>query len=193
MTTPTRRNGGPVLVQEAVPEDLPEARALVAAAGLPLEGLADAASVVVARGGDAVVGTAALERHGAGPDTVFLLRSAAVAPTWRGRGVGSALIRAALERVDEAAAPVALLTETAEHWFPRFGFQPVDRTALPAALEASAELRGACPTSARTLLRPAAEAGRCGRGAVPCDDPGPPDTREERPWPTSSCSTTRRD
>jgi amino-acid N-acetyltransferase len=41
-------------------------------------------------------------------------------------------------------------------YFPRFGFRPVDRAALPAALATSAELRGACPASARSLLRPPA-------------------------------------
>jgi amino-acid N-acetyltransferase len=54
---------------------------------------------------------------------------------------------------DQQQAPVALLTETADGWFPRFGFRPVPREALPAALSASAELRGACPATARALLR----------------------------------------
>jgi amino-acid N-acetyltransferase len=77
-----------------------------------------------------------------------------VTPAWRGRGVGIALSAAALAHVDAAGSPVALLTETAAGYFPRFGFTPVDRDQLPASLAGSAELRGACPTSARALLRP---------------------------------------
>jgi amino-acid N-acetyltransferase len=50
---------------------------------------------------------------------------------------------------------VALLTETAAGWFPRFGFHPVDRAALDPALAASAELAGACPATAQAFLRPA--------------------------------------
>lgn len=145
----------PVLVREATPAELATISALVTAAGLPLEGLADAAHVWVADAAGAIVGTVALERHGTGDATAYLLRSAAVDPAWRGRGVGAALTAAALPRVDADLVPVALLTETAATYFPRFGFVAVAREQLPAALGGSAELRGACPVSARALLRPA--------------------------------------
>ncbi|MGY1601140.1 GNAT family N-acetyltransferase [Geodermatophilus sp. SYSU D00815] len=143
----------PALVGEATAAELPAARALVAAAGLPLDGLEEAALVLVARADGDVVGTVALERHGEGEATAFLLRSAAVAADRRGRGVGADLVAAALAVVDAAGAPVALLTGSADGWFPRFGFRPVAREQLPVTLAASAELRGACPASARALLR----------------------------------------
>lgn len=146
----------PVRVRDAAPADLAVVRRLIATAGLPLDGLDDAAHVLVAEAGGRVVGTVALERHEAGSRPVFLLRSAAVDPTWQGRGVGTALTTAALERVDVARAEAALLTETAADYFPRFGFRAVDRAELPPALGASAELRGACPASAHALLRPVA-------------------------------------
>ena len=141
-----------MLVRNATSADLPAARQLIAGAGLPLDGLDDA-EVLVAAGEGRIVGAIALEQHGSGPSRAFLLRSAAVAPECRSRGVGAALVRAALERVDTAGAPVALLTETAAEYFPRFGFALVDRTQLPPSLEASAELRGACPASAPAFLR----------------------------------------
>lgn len=156
MTT-SAGEGPPVLVREATPADLADTTDLVAAAGLPLAGLSEAALVLVAEAAGALVGTVALERHGTGEDTAFLLRSAAVAPAWRGRGVGAALASAALAHVDSAGAPVALLTETAEGYFPRFGFFAADRDQLPAALADSAELRGACQASARAQLRPPAD------------------------------------
>src|SRR4051794_15465546 len=144
-----------VVVRAATPADSPALRAPVAAAGLPVAGLDDAALVLIAEDGlGALVGTVALERHGTDRDTAYLLRSAAVDPAWRGRGVGAALTAAALVHVDAVGVPVALLTETAERYFPRFGFAPVTRDRLPASLTASAELRGACPASARALLRP---------------------------------------
>ena len=149
-----QREDPPVAVREAAPADLPAVRRLVTTAGLPLDGLADAALVLVAEEDGVVVGTVALERHGSGGGTAFLLRSAAVDPARRGAGVGSALTIAALASVDDAGAAVGLLTETAEQYFPRFGFTPVSRDQLPAALAGSAELRGACPTSARAFLRP---------------------------------------
>jgi amino-acid N-acetyltransferase len=150
-----RSDPQPVLVREAAATDLPAVRELLAAADLPVAGLDDAVVVLLAEVKGSVVGTIALERHGAGASVAFLLRSAAVDSAWRGRGIGAALVAAALERVDELSAPVALLTETAAGYFPRFGFHPVARHTLPAALEASAELRGACPSSARALFRPA--------------------------------------
>jgi amino-acid N-acetyltransferase len=145
----------PVRVREAAPADLPAVRELVTAAGLPLDGLDGAAHVLVAVDDGRVVGTVALERHDDASGPVFLLRSAAVESACRGRGVGAALVTAALAVVDTARAEVALLTETAADYFPRFGFRPVHRDALPAALTASTELRGACPVSANALLRPA--------------------------------------
>jgi amino-acid N-acetyltransferase len=143
----------PVTIRPAAPEDAPAVRALVVGADLPLDGLDDAAVLLVAETDGGVVGTVALERYGEGSGTIFLLRSAAVAPDRRGRGIGAALTAAALLRVDAEHAPVALLTETADGWFPRFGFVPIPRDRLPGALAASAELRGACPDSARALLR----------------------------------------
>jgi amino-acid N-acetyltransferase len=140
-------------IRDATPRHLPAVNRLVGDAGLPLDGLTDAAVVLVAELDGTMVGAIALERHGDGTDIVFLLRSAVVDPAKRGHGIGARLTGAALERVDAEDRPVALLTETAAGYFPCFGFMPVDRGELPAALQASQELRGACPTSAQALLR----------------------------------------
>ncbi|NYJ05004.1 GNAT family N-acetyltransferase [Petropleomorpha daqingensis] len=142
-----------VTIRPATQGDLASVRRLIADAALPLDGLDAVAVLLVAESDDAVVGTVALERYVDGAGTVFLLRSAAVTAQHRGWGIGAALTAAALDRVDAERAPVALLTETADGWFPRFGFRPVARDELPEALAASAELRGACPDSARALLR----------------------------------------
>ena len=137
-------------IRLARPEESDRVAELVAAAGLPTAGLAQAWRTWVAVDGDRLLGTAALERHG----RAYLLRSVAVRDEARGRGIGAQLVRAALAAVD-AGRPVALLTETAAAWFPRFGFHPVERTALDPALAASAELAGACPATAQAFLRPA--------------------------------------
>jgi amino-acid N-acetyltransferase len=143
----------PSPVRKAAAADLTRVRALLTEAGLPLDGLDAATVILVADAGGSVVGAIALEQHGSGPERAFLLRSAVVEPAWRGRGIGVALTRAALAEVDAAGAAVALLTETAADWFRRFGFVPADRSCLPRVLEASEELRGACPVSAQAMLR----------------------------------------
>jgi amino-acid N-acetyltransferase len=149
----TTGDAGGFTIRLAQPVDLPGIRALIGAAGLPTEGLADSYLVLVAERADRIVGTAALERRGDGDDAAYLLRSVAVQAGNRRSGLGARLVDRALGEV-HAGAPVALLTKTAPGYFPRFGFVPVDRAELPASLSASAELRGACPASARALLRP---------------------------------------
>jgi len=123
---------------------------LVAAAGLPTAGLAQAWRTWVAADRDRLLGSASLERL-CGASEVRWVADRDLA---RGRGIGAQLVRVALAAVDPAR-PVALLTETAAGWFPRFGFHPVDRAALDPALAASAELAGACPATAQAFLRPA--------------------------------------
>lgn len=105
---------------------------------------------VVAEGEGGIAGVAGIERYG--PHA--LLRSVAVAETLRGSGVGEALVRDRLAAADaEGAEDVWLLTTTAERWFPRFGFVPVERAAIPPPLQASAEVSHACPASAAVLRR----------------------------------------
>jgi amino-acid N-acetyltransferase len=49
-----------------------------------------------------------------------------------------------------------LLTMTAEHYFPRFGFAPVERGAVPAEIATTLEFRSACPASAIAMAMPVA-------------------------------------
>ena len=144
---------GGVTVRRARADDWPGIRRLVGAAGLPLDGLTDDHTVFVAARGDRLVGTATLERHSGGQEVAYLLRSVAVDDGERGSGIGALLVERALSDVPPGS-PVALLTETAAGWFPRFGFVPVGRGELPTSLAGSEELREACPASAQALLRP---------------------------------------
>ena len=137
-------------VRPAAAADAPAVRALLERHGLPLDGLPDtlAGFVVAVRPDGALAGVAGLERHGA----AALLRS--VAADRAGEGTGAALVAALLAEADAERRPVVLLTTTAEGYFPRFGFARVDRAAVPEAVTASAEFRGACPASAAAMLRP---------------------------------------
>lgn len=142
------------VIREADDRDSGAIAALLTADDLPLDGLEDAAHVLVAETAGTLVGVIALERHGTGPDAAYLLRSAAVDASQRGRGTGTALVQAAVAIVDRDHAPVALLTQTAPDYFPRFGFRAVGRAQLPSALAASVELQGVCSDTAVAMLRP---------------------------------------
>ena len=120
-------------------------------AGLPIDGLVEHLSAAfVARDGAAIVGCSAVELYADGA----LLRSVAVAPAARGRGVGQRLTEAAVTLAQSAGvAAVYLLTTSAESYFPKFGFVPVTRDQVPASVQQSVEFRSACPASASVMRK----------------------------------------
>jgi len=132
--------------------DLPEIVALLESSALPVAGVErHVGTMLVARDGGKIVGCAAVEVYG----TAGLLRSVAVAPGQRGKGLGQRLTAAALDLArDRGVRNVYLLTTTAGDFFPRFGFTPIARAEMDPALESSEELRGACPASALAMRAP---------------------------------------
>jgi amino-acid N-acetyltransferase len=139
-----------ITIAAARNSDLPAVLALLERSGLPQEGLADhLATTIVARSGDTVVGSAALEVYGG----AALLRSVAVDAALRGHGLGQRLTRTALDVARQhSIATVYLLTETAGDFFPRFGFELTERAAVEPAVQQSVEFKGACPASAQVLV-----------------------------------------
>jgi len=138
-------------VERAIPSDVPAVLALLAAAGLPLEGVAEAlATGVVAREGAEVLGAAAVEPFG----RAGLLRSVVVAESRRGTGLGHRLVAAAevLAR-GEGVEELYLLTETAADWFPKLGYAVVDREEARAAVGESVEFTMVCATTGVPMRR----------------------------------------
>jgi amino-acid N-acetyltransferase len=137
--------------RRALPGDLGPSRALLAEAGLPLAGVEqhfDRFWAIDTADGR-LAGIAGTERYG----PTWLVRSLVVDPDHRRRGVGSTLLVAVLDEArSHAAESVYLLTTDAQPFFAAVGFREVPRAAAPAALQASEELRGACPDTA-TLMR----------------------------------------
>jgi arsenate reductase len=131
-------------------DQMPEVVAFLAANSLPEAGLAEhATDLLVAREGERLVGTAALEAYGRDA----LLRSVAVAPDARGTGLGVALSRAALDRARATGVGrVFLLTETAPLFFRRLGFRDVERASVPESIKGTVEFASACPASARVMV-----------------------------------------
>ena len=138
-------------IERATAGDLPAVEALLGSAGLPLDGVGAAfGSGVVAREDGRIVGCAAFELHG----DAALIRSVAVHPDARGHGLGSALV-AAVEGLarDAGARDAYLLTETAEAWFPRFGYAPIARVDAAPAIGASVEFTAACTATCAVFHR----------------------------------------
>lgn len=138
-------------IRKARESDLPAVEQLLIASKLPLEGVRDHfGDFIVAEDSNGIEGAVGLEKY----DSVALLRSAVVAPEHRGSGIGRRLVEQVLERAEEDGIDeLYLLTTTAEKYFPRFGFAPTTRAAVPQELKSSAEFRGACPDTAVVMKR----------------------------------------
>jgi amino-acid N-acetyltransferase len=138
-----------ISVEPANPSDLPAILNLLEQSHLPQAGIGDhLATAVVARAGHEVIGCAALEMYG----PAALLRSVAVAPAYRGQGLGQRVTEAALRLAQyQGVSQLYLLTETAGDFFPKFGFRPVDRSQVSPAVRNSVEFTSLCPDSALAM------------------------------------------
>jgi amino-acid N-acetyltransferase len=138
-----------ISIEPAHSDELPAILGLLASTGLPQEGLNDhLETTLVARADKRVVGSAALELYG----TAALLRSVAVDRGLQGQGLGERLTHAALKLARrQGISHVYLLTETAIGFFPRFGFRPIPRKQVPAAVQRSLEFTSLCPDSAQAM------------------------------------------
>lgn len=138
-------------IRSALPSDRDALARLLEECRLPSAGAWDPQTRVwVAEVEGAVVGAAGLE----GYDAVALLRSVATRPEWRGRGVAGALCREVLSTASrEGVKSVFLLTETAESFFQRLGFECVPRGLADTRLLASAEFQGNTCSSATLMKR----------------------------------------
>lgn len=140
-----------ITIGRARPDDATGIRALLDAHHLPTDDLeSHLNTAVVARRAGAIVGSAALEVYREGA----LLRSVAVASELKGQGVGHRLTEAMVALARQLGSPALfLLTTTAQSYFPKFGFDKIERTAVPISVQASVEFTSACPASAVVMRR----------------------------------------
>jgi len=153
MLTTSQVNGtaARALIRGATAGDYAAVADLLTASKLPLDGVRDAlATFLVAESGGALVGVAGLEvccEHA-------LLRSVAVAPAWRSKGLGRELVNRIIAGAEARGIhALYLLTNTAERYFPSFGFEQITRDEVPADVQTTSEFRGACPDSATVMRR----------------------------------------
>ena len=134
----------------AAASDLPAVERLLTDSALPLDGVREALSdFVVAESEGDLVGVAGLEVC----CDDALLRSVAVKPEWRSRGVGRQLVTHAIANAESRGLrALYLLTTTAEHYFPSFGFQKITRDEVPDSVRETKEFTSACPATA-TVMR----------------------------------------
>ena len=139
-------------IRAAKPADLADVERLLADSNLPLAGVPAALDgFVVAESEGELVGVAGLEIC----CDDALLRSVAVRPEWRSRGVGRALVTRAISDAEaRGIRALYLLTTTADRYFPSFGFKQIARDAVPEDVRKTDEFTSACPASATVMSLP---------------------------------------
>lgn len=146
----------PYTIRPARTEDITRVEATLRESDLPLNGLRDqfGDGYAVAEASGELIGVEGIEVYGSDG----LLRSAAVVPGWRGKGVGDALTRDRIEWAKRRGLKsLYLLTMTAGDYWPRFGFQRADRNTAPQTMQRSPEFTEACPSSALCMSLPLTE------------------------------------
>ena len=131
----------------ATTEDLAEVQSLLSGAALPLDGVTDffPANYAVGERGEQVVAAIGVERYG----DHGLLRSAVVAESARGTGIGSQLTEERLNWCKaEGLRDVYLLTTTAAPFFAKLGFVSVERSQVPGEVTSAPEFASICPSTA---------------------------------------------
>lgn len=134
--------------------DVEPVHALLRQSRLPVEGIPDSLhGFVVAEDGAVLIGVAGIEPCGVAGEHA-LLRSVTVAAERRGSGLGRTLVERVIGDADAAGIrALYLLTTTAEHYFPAFGFHSVSRGSVPDDVRVTKEFAGACPASATVMVR----------------------------------------
>lgn len=125
---------------------------LITDAGLSVQDLDSEKLVhfIVARIGDAIVGTVGLEPFG----EAALLRSLTVAIKHRKQAIATRLV-AAIEKYarSHGVEAIYLLTLDAADFFCEQSYQRIDRQTAPAGVQATEEFQTLCPATAQCLCK----------------------------------------
>jgi amino-acid N-acetyltransferase len=133
-------------------------RELLTASALPTSDLTPPLldKFFVCRAGSSLVGTIGLEFKG----DDALLRSLAVSPSHRGKGLGAELVRRVESHaVARGVKALYLLTTTAERFFAGRGYGVISREAAPEEIRGTAEFSTLCPSTSVCMMKRLRELG----------------------------------
>ncbi len=135
-----------IAIAGAEQQDVEAIKGILVANELPTAGVDEHwRTFVVAREGVRIIGCGGAEAY----PNAALLRSIAVLPEYRGRGLGRRIVRQLIDRLaSRGFREFYLLTTTAETYFRKRGFKTIDRGEVHPQLLASREFQDACPKSA---------------------------------------------
>lgn len=126
-------------------------QALLAENRLPFEDIHEhLIHFITAKRDEDMIGCVGLEVHG----NFALLRSLVVAEKYRGHGIAKTLCEKILEYAKKLSITnVYLLTDTADRFFVKLGFEKVDRAQAPPAIQSTKEFAELCPSTSIFMSR----------------------------------------
>lgn len=138
-------------IREAEIQDLDRIKSLLLSVNLPFSGVAEhLKEFFILEMDNSLIGTVGMEVYGKNG----LLRSLAVEPPFQGRGYGVMLLKHILDRAElRGIREIILLTETAQKFFEKQGFQPISRDRVHDDVKQSVEFTECCPKSALCMYR----------------------------------------
>ena len=132
-------------INKADPKAYATVVALLRAAGLPTEDISkDLENFWIAETEGDAIGVIGMDLY----TPYGLLRSMTVLPEYRNKGIASRLV----DQVEQLAkklllSELYLITNTAESYFSKKGFQLITKGELPDSVASSEEMNGLCPAS----------------------------------------------
>ncbi len=139
-----------MIVTKAKVHDLPEIFGLLRDNGLTFSGaVQDLSSFLVIKEGQKIIGCACLEIHG----RAGLLRAVSVKKERQGQGLGMTLIFRVLDLArNRSVRRIYLLTESADKFFSKFGFERVERNEVDPVIQQTEGFNHCCPCSSIVMV-----------------------------------------
>ena len=134
-----------LLTTKAITQDLPEVLTLLKLVDLPIEGVKEHFhDFFIIRKDKMVVGCVGIEIY----ENVGLLRSLGIHPTFQGKGLGKQMVGKLEEySAEKGLHNVYLLTDTAENFFLKLGYELISREETDAKVKQSIEFTTLCTSS----------------------------------------------
>ncbi|HOY03982.1 MAG TPA: arsenic resistance N-acetyltransferase ArsN2 [Saprospiraceae bacterium] len=140
-----------ITFHKAIPENRAALESLLLGLSLPVADLpADLTHFTLAFDGSLLVGSAGVEPVG----NVGLLRSVAVAESYRNLGLAGRLFNSSIaDARTKGISEIWLITNTADNYFERHGFERVERENAPGEIADTSQFKGLCPSSAVVMRK----------------------------------------
>jgi amino-acid N-acetyltransferase len=139
------------IIREATIEDLNKIKSLLNDASLPSVDIGNhLQNFLVLETPTNLIGTIGMECYG----DMALLRSLAIQESFRKKGYGKELYKALKAKLEKLKINyVYLLTETAEGFFSKEGFQKIAREDVPHSIKQTQEYSNLCPEGAVCMVK----------------------------------------